>query len=511
MLVKIHTAALHGIDALPVSIEIYVSRGIRFSIVGLPDNAVRESHERIASALQMNGMNIPRKQVIVNLSPANIRKEGTGYDLPMTVGLMVAGEHISPESVENSLFIGELSLDGSVRPVKGVLPIALLCKEMGIKRLYVPFRNAPEAAMVDALEIFALHHLKDLKAHLNGEKLLPVFVPEDFATLRPCNSDAEDFCHVKGQQSVKRAVEIACSGSHNLIMVGPPGAGKTMIAKCIPGILPPMTKEESIESTKVHSVAGKICDNDRLLTQRPFRSPHHSISAVAMIGGGSQAQPGEISLAHKGVLYLDELPEFQRSVLEVLRQPLEERKVHISRSRYSVEFPADFMLIASMNPCPCGYYNHPHKACVCTPGQVQKYLNRISGPLLDRFDLQVEILPLAYDDISSDCLAESSAQIRERVLDCRERQAFRFRHEMDVQCNAQMTSAMLSTYAQVDKVGSLLLKNAMEKLQLSARAYSRILKIARTIADLEASENILSHHIAEAIGYRNLDRGSWGE
>ncbi|MBO5768880.1 MAG: YifB family Mg chelatase-like AAA ATPase [Bacteroidales bacterium] len=510
MLVKIHTAALQGIEALPVSIEIHVSRGIRFSIVGLPDNAVRESHERIASALQMNGMNIPRKQVIVNLSPANIRKEGTGYDLPMTVGLMIAGEYIPIDAVENSLFIGELSLDGSLQSVKGVLSVALLCKEMGVSRLYVPYQNAMEASMVDGLEIFAVHHLKELKAHLMGEKVLHPFEAEDFELLKQTAPITEDFCHVKGQQAVKRAVEIACSGGHNLIMIGPPGAGKTMIAKCIPGILPPLTKEEAIESTRIHSVAGKTCENAQLLLQRPFRSPHHSISSVAMIGGGSLAQPGEISLAHRGVLYLDELPEFPRSVLEVLRQPLEERKVHISRSRYSVDFPADFMLIASMNPCPCGYYNHPSKPCVCGPGQVKKYLNRISGPLLDRFDIQVEIAPLDYEEISASHVAESSAQIRERVLACRERQAFRFRQETNIHCNAQMTQAMLSKYAQVDKAGSLLLKNAMEKLQLSARAYSRILKVARSIADIESSENIQAHHLAEAIGYRSLDRENWG-
>ncbi|MBO5819596.1 MAG: YifB family Mg chelatase-like AAA ATPase [Bacteroidales bacterium] len=510
MLVKIHTAALQGIEALPVSIEIHVSRGIRFSIVGLPDNAVRESHERIASALQMNGMNIPRKQVIVNLSPANIRKEGTGYDLPMTVGLMIAGEYIPIDAVENSLFIGELSLDGSLQSVKGVLSVALLCKEMGLSRLYVPYQNAMEASMVDGLEIFAVHHLKELKAHLMGEKVLHPFVAEDFELLKQTAPITEDFCHVKGQQTVKRAVEIACSGGHNLIMIGPPGAGKTMIAKCIPGILPPLTKEEAIESTRIHSVAGKTCENAQLLLQRPFRSPHHSISSVAMIGGGSLAQPGEISLAHRGVLYLDELPEFPRSVLEVLRQPLEERKVHISRSRYSVDFPADFMLIASMNPCPCGYYNHPSKPCVCGPGQVKKYLNRISGPLLDRFDIQVEIAPLDYEEISASSVAENSAQIRERVLACRERQAFRFRREQGVSVNAQMTQAMLSKYAQVDKAGSLLLKNAMEKLQLSARAYSRILKVARSIADIECCENIQAHHLAEAIGYRSLDRENWG-
>ncbi|MBO5978132.1 MAG: YifB family Mg chelatase-like AAA ATPase [Bacteroidales bacterium] len=510
MLVKIHTAALQGIEALPVSIEIHVSRGIRFSIVGLPDNAVRESHERIASALQMNGMNIPRKQVIVNLSPANIRKEGTGYDLPMTVGLMIAGEHIPIDAVENSLFIGELSLDGSLQSVKGVLSVALLCKEMGVSRLYVPYQNAMEASMVDGLEIFAVHHLKELKAHLIGEKMLHPFEAEDFELLKQTAPITEDFCHVKGQQAVKRAVEIACSGGHNLIMIGPPGAGKTMITKCIPGILPPLTKEEAIESTRIHSVAGKTCENAQLLLQRPFRSPHHSISSVAMIGGGSLAQPGEISLAHRGVLYLDELPEFPRSVLEVLRQPLEERKVHISRSRYSVDFPADFMLIASMNPCPCGYYNHPSKPCVCGPGQVKKYLNRISGPLLDRFDIQVEIAPLEYEEISASHVAESSAQIRERVLACRERQAFRFRQETNIHCNAQMTQAMLSKYAQVDKAGSLLLKNAMEKLQLSARAYSRILKVARSIADIECCENIQAHHLAEAIGYRSLDRENWG-
>ena len=511
ILVRIISGAIQGVDGIPVSVEIHVSKGIRYAMVGLPDNAVRESHERIVSALQMSGMDIPRRQITINMSPADLRKEGTGYDLPLAVGLMAAGEYIPVESVENSVFIGELSLDGSLVPVRGVLSIALMARSLGLKRIILPDGNAREAAVVQGLEVYGVNSLKELNQFLNGRLELFPQEPPVWDQDQTAPSADEDFAQVKGQQHIKRAIEVACAGGHNLIMVGPPGAGKTMMARCIPGILPPMTLAESLETTKIHSVAGKIQSGNALLVRRPFRSPHHTISTVAMTGGGGTPHPGEISLAHNGVLFCDEMPEYQRSVLEVLRQPLEERKVLISRSNYTVEYPADFMLVASMNPCPCGYYNHPLRDCVCTPGQIQRYMSRISGPLMDRMDIQLEILPVSHADLGRDEQPESSAAIRERVVKARKIQSDRFQACEGIHCNAQMSSRQLSEFARPDADGLLLLQNAMERLQLSARAYTRILKVARTIADLADSEGIRAEHIAEAIQYRTLDRGSWGE
>lgn len=511
MLVKVYGAALQGIDATIVTIEVNSSRGIKFFLVGLPDSAVKESHERIISALQVNGYKFPTCQIVVNMAPADIRKEGSAYDLPLAIGILAATQTVSSEKLSRYLMMGELSLDGSLQPVKGALPIAISARERGFEGLIVPKQNAREAAVVNNLHVYGADNIKEVIEFFNNERTLePTIVHTREEFYQGQNNFAHDFADVKGQESVKRALEVAAAGGHNLIMIGAPGSGKSMMAKCLPGILPPLSLGESLETTKIHSVAGKLSKNSSLISTRPFRSPHHTISQVAMVGGGSNPQPGEISLAHHGVLFLDELPEFNRSVLEVLRQPLEDRHISISRAKYSLDYPASFMLVASMNPCPCGYYNHPTRACVCNPGQVQRYLNRISGPLLDRIDLQIEIVPVPFEKMAERTQAESSATIRERVIQARKIQAERFANHPGIYCNAQMESKLLHLYAQPDERGLSVLRTAMTRLNLSARAYDRILKVARTIADLDNSPGITSVHLAEAISYRNLDRESWG-
>lgn len=510
MLVKVYGAALQGIDATIVTIEVNSSRGIKFFLVGLPDNAVKESHERIHSALLVNGYKFPTRQIIVNLAPADIKKEGSAYDLPMAIGILATAEEIQAEKLSQYMIIGELGLDGGLQPIRGALPIAIEAKKKGFKGLILPIQNAKEAAVVNGIEILGVKNLKQVINFFNGTQSLEATIvntQEEF--YKQQYSFPYDFSDVKGQESVKRALEVAASGGHNLIMIGSPGSGKSMMAKRLPSILPPLTLEESLETTKIHSVAGKLGKDKSLVTIRPFRSPHHTISQVAMVGGGTNPQPGEISLSHNGILFLDELPEFSRSVLEVLRQPLEDRHITISRAKYCLDYPASFMLIASMNPCPCGYYNHPTRSCVCTSGQVQRYLNRISGPLLDRIDIQVEIVPVPFEKLSDTRKGESSATIRERVIKSREIQAKRFKDYRGIYCNAQMESKLLHKYAQPDTAGLALLKSAMIKLNLSARAYDRILKVSRTIADMEGSENIKTAHLAEAISYRNLDRAGW--
>ncbi len=510
MLVKTFAAAVQGINAILVTIEVNISQGIRFFLVGLPDNAVKESHERIMSALQYNKISVPRRQVVINMAPADIRKEGSAYDLPLAIGMLAANETIDAAKLEHYVLMGELSLDGTLKPVKGVLPIAILAREKGFKGFILPKENAREAAVVNDLDVLGASNITEVVEFFNNQRELePTVVNTREEFYAHANAFDIDFADVKGQENVKRALEIAAAGGHNIIMVGPPGAGKSMMAKRIPTILPPLTLHEALETTKIHSVAGKIDSNTSLMAQRPFRNPHHTISDVALVGGGTFPQPGEISLAHNGVLFLDELPEFKRQVLEVMRQPLEDRKICISRAKFAVEYPASFMLVAAMNPCPCGYYNHPTRDCVCSPGMIQKYLSRISGPLLDRIDMHIEIVPVPFDKLSEAAPAEPSAAIRERVIKARQVQEERFKDVAGVYCNAQMSSKMLRKYCAVDTEGQQLLKAAMLRMNLSARAYDRILKVARTIADMARSEQILTEHLAEAINYRNLDKEGW--
>ena len=538
MLIKTYGAAMQGIDATVVTIEISARQGVNFALVGMADTAVRESHHRVVSALTQSGYSWPRRNIVVNLSPADVRKEGAAYDLPIALGTLAASEQIQClRPTESFMIMGELSLDGSVLPIRGVLPMAIKAREIGFRGIIVPKANESEAAVVNNLEVYGVSSLDEVVKFFTGAiDLTPAKcnTREEFArasTLFDC-----DFSEVKGQEQVKRALEVACAGGHNILLIGPPGAGKSMMAKRIPTILPPLTLSEALETTKIHSVAGSLKSGSRLMTARPYRSPHHTISSVALVGGGSTPHPGEISLAHNGVLFMDEFPEFSRQVLEVMRQPLEDRHITVARSKYTIDYPASFMLVASMNPCPCGYYNHPTKECTCAPGAVQKYLNRISGPLLDRIDLQVEILPVPFDSLIDRRPAEPSADIRARVISARQIQSIRYAAERGIHCNAQMNHRLLQTHASITAEGTDVLRDTMARLDMSARAYDRILRVARTIADLEyatltlqpasstdpagssapmtlaeaATAPILTHHLYEAISYRNLDRASWG-
>lgn len=511
MLTKVYSAAIEGIDAFPVTIETVVERGVKFTIVGMADTAVKESYQRIVAAMNHSGIQFPHRKTIINLAPADVKKEGASFDLPMAIGILASNEIVSPSRLGDYMLTGELSLDGSVLPVKGVLPIAIKAREMGFRRLIVPKGNVTEAAVVNRIEVFGVETLTEAIETINGTgKSEPVKTDTRELFAREAGKFDFDFSEVKGQEGVKRAFEVACAGGHNILLIGSPGSGKSMMAKRLPSILPPLTMQEALETTKIHSVAGKLTRGAMLMTRRPFRTPHHTLSPVALVGGGSSPQPGEISLANHGILFLDEFPEFSRQVLEVLRQPLEDREITVARAKYTVTYPASFMLVASMNPCPCGYYGHPTKPCTCSPGQVAKYMNRISGPLLDRIDLQIEIQPVAFDEMATTTPSESSAEIRKRVIAARAMQQSRYSDEPGVYCNAQMNSRLLRTYAWPDEKGLAKLKERMEKLQMSARAFDRILRVARTIADLDCSERVEARHIAEAIGYRNLDRASYG-
>ena len=512
MLVKTFCAEVMGLEATTITIEVNMTRGVQFHLSGLADTAVKESYDRIRAAIANNGFKPPTADLTINLSPADLRKEGSGYDLPLAIGILAAHGKISDTMLNDYMMIGELGLDGKLKPVSGVLSVAIRARKEKFKGLIVPRENVREAAVVNNLDVYGMDGLADVISFLNGSNAYePTFIDTRKEFYEQQSSFDLDFADVKGQEGVKRALEIAAAGGHNIIMIGAPGSGKSMMAKRLPSILPPLTLAESLETTQIHSVAGKLSSGTSLISQRPFRSPHHTVSQVAMTGGGNKALPGEVSLAHNGVLFLDELPEFNKTTLEVLRQPLEDRKITISRARSTVEYPCSFMFVASMNPCPCGYYGDPTHHCVCTPGQISRYLSKISGPLLDRIDLHVEVPVVPFKQLSQMQPGESSAAIRERVIKARQIQEQRYKNHKGVYCNAQMTERMLHEFAEPDSASLDMLRTAMERLSLSARAYSRILKVARTIADLEGSERIQSHHIAEAIGYRSLDRSDWAE